>query len=39
MISEEYVIADEVLARFAALFAKVAASQRSDFVLIPPPPG
>lgn len=38
MISEEYVMPDEVLAAAAELFAKVAASSRADFVLIPPAP-
>ncbi|MCR8947153.1 hypothetical protein NW249_34260 [Streptomyces sp. OUCMDZ-4982] len=38
MSSEEYVIPDEVLAAFAGLFAKTAASSRADFVLVPPSP-
>ncbi|MFJ2182974.1 hypothetical protein ACIOJG_20370 [Streptomyces anulatus] len=38
MISEEYVIPDEVLAAFAGLFAKTAAGSRADFVLVSPAP-
>lgn len=34
MISEEYVMPNEVLAAFAGLFAKTAASSRASFVLI-----
>lgn len=38
MISEEYVMPNEVLTTFAGLFAKVAANSRADFVLISPAP-